>query len=146
MLAVSMIPDASVFLIVALVLALAFILNRLVFGPVLGIIKQREEAVAAAGGLAVPAAAAALLGGVVFERTPGDPRAEVYRQMDEMRKTALEERAALIDATRREAALALSDARAQLDRDVEAARAKLDADADALAADAAQRILGRQPS
>jgi F0F1-type ATP synthase membrane subunit b/b' len=103
--AVSMIPDASVFLIVAVVLALAFILDRLVFRPVLGIIKQREDAVVSARKLA--------------------------------------ERAAL---EAREAAQALSDARAQLDRDVAAARARLDADADALAADAANRILGRQPS
>ena len=66
--------------------------------------------------------------------------------MDEMRKAALEERTALIDATRREAAQALSDARAQLDRDVEEARARLDADAEALAAEAARRVLGRQPS
>lgn len=52
-----MIPDASVFLIVALVLALAFILDRLVFRPVLGVIKQREDA------------------GEEFERKTGEARA-----------------------------------------------------------------------
>ena len=40
MLAVSMIPDASGFLIGALVLTLAFLIDRLVFRPVLGIINS----------------------------------------------------------------------------------------------------------
>ena len=69
--AVSMIPDMSVLLIIALVLALAFILDRLVFRPVLGIIKQREEAVASARKLAEQAALEARLAGEEFERKTG---------------------------------------------------------------------------
>ena len=66
--------------------------------------------------------------------------------MDEMRRAGLEERTALVEATRREAEQTLAAARDQLHRDVEDARAQLDRDAEALAAEAASRILGRQPS
>jgi F0F1-type ATP synthase membrane subunit b/b' len=66
--------------------------------------------------------------------------------MDDMRRAALDERTALIDATRQEAEQALAEARTQLERDVAVARAALDSDANALAAEAASRILGRRAS
>ena len=66
--------------------------------------------------------------------------------MDEMRRAAMEDRAALVDATRKEADAALAQARADLKRDVDDARARLDTDADALATEAASRILGRRVS
>ena len=79
-----------------------------------------------------------------FERKTAAARAEVYRQIDEMRRAGLEERTALLEATRQDAEQTLAEARAQLHRDVEDARARLDQDAEALAADAASRILGRR--
>jgi F0F1-type ATP synthase membrane subunit b/b' len=66
--------------------------------------------------------------------------------MDEMRRLALEERTALIDATRKDAEETLAQARAQLDRDVADARRRLDAEADQMAGEAAARILGRRAS
>jgi len=139
-------PDITVLWVVVLIIVLAFILDRLVFRPVLGVIKKREEAVTSARLLAERATEEARQAGEEFERKTAAARAEVYRQMDEMRRTGLEERTALVEATRREAEQALAEARAQLHHDVEAARARLDQDADALANEAAGRILGRQPS
>jgi F0F1-type ATP synthase membrane subunit b/b' len=63
-----------------------------------------------------------------------------------MRRAALEERTALVDATRKEAETALAQAKAELARDVAAARAQLDTDAETLASDAATQILGRRVS
>jgi F-type H+-transporting ATPase subunit b len=139
-------PDITVLWVVVLIIVLAFILDRLVFRPVLGVIKKREEAVTSARLLAERATEEARQAGEEFERKTAAARAEVYRQMEEMRRAGLEERTALVEATRREAEQALVEARAQLHHDVEAARARLDQDADALATEAAGRILGRQPS
>jgi F-type H+-transporting ATPase subunit b len=139
-------PDITVLWVVVLIIVLAFILDRLVFRPVLGVIKKREEAVTGARLLAERATEEARQAGEEFERKTAAARAEVYRQMEEMRRAGLEERTALVEATRREAEQALAEARAQLHHDVEAARARLDQDADALANEAAGRILGRQPS
>jgi F0F1-type ATP synthase membrane subunit b/b' len=66
--------------------------------------------------------------------------------MEEIRRTALEERTALVGETRAEAERALAEARRSLAGEVERARARLDAEADSLAADATARILGRRPS
>lgn len=141
-----MLPDWSVLWIIVLLIVLSVTLDRLVFRPVLKVIKQREDAAVSARHLAEKAADEARKATDEFDRKTSDARAEVYRQMEEMRRTALADRAALIDDTRREADKTLADARAALDRDVKDARARLDADADALAADAAARILGRRAS
>jgi F-type H+-transporting ATPase subunit b len=139
-------PDLSVLWVIVLILVLAAILDRLVFRPVLHVIKQREDAVTSARALAVEAGEEARRATDEFERKTREARAEIYQQMDDMRRTGLAERTALVEATRREAEQALATARAELARDVAEARAQLDADAEALAADAANRILGRRVS
>jgi F-type H+-transporting ATPase subunit b len=139
-------PDLSVLWVIVLILVHAAILDRLVFRPVLHVIKQREDAVTSARALAVEAGEEARRATDEFERKTREARAEIYQQMDDMRRTGLAERTALVEATRREAEQALATARAELARDVAEARAQLDADAEALAADAANRILGRRVS
>jgi F-type H+-transporting ATPase subunit b len=138
--------NLSVFWVVGLLLLLAVILDRLVFRPVLKVIKQREDAATSARTLAEQAAEEARRAGDEFEKKTQLARAEVYRQMDDMRRSAQADRTALIEETRKEAESALAQARADLARDVDTARARLDQDAEALATDAAARILGRQPS
>ena len=141
-----MLPDLSVFWVVFFVLLLALILDRLFFRPLLGVIKQRESAASSAKALAEQAALEARRATEEFDRQTSAARGEVYKQMDEMRRAAMDDRAALIDATRKEADAALAQARADLKRDVDVARARLETDADALAAEAASRILGRRVS
>lgn len=141
-----MLPDLSVIWVIGLVLALAVILDRLVFRPVLKVVERREQAVSSARTLAERAADEARRAGEEFERTTQAARADIYRQMDEMRRAALEERTALVGETRRDAEQALAAARATLAGDVDRARARLDADAESLAAEATERILGRRPS
>ena len=141
-----MLPDLSVLWVVFFVLLLALILDRLFFRPLLGAIKQREGAAASAKALADQAAAEARRATEEFDRQTTAARTEVYKQMDEMRRAAMADRASLVDATRKEADAALAQARADLKRDVDDARARLDTDAEALAAEAASRILGRRVS
>jgi F-type H+-transporting ATPase subunit b len=141
-----MLPDLTVLWIIAFVLILAFALNRLLFQPVLKVIEQREQAASSARTLAERAAAEARQATEEFDRRTAAARADIYKQMDEMRRTALEERTALVEATRKEAAERLADAPAQLERDVDEARSRLDAEAEQLAAQAEARILGRRAS
>lgn len=141
-----MLPDLSVLWVIAFVLILSLSLNRLLFQPLLKVIAQREQAASSARVLAEQAAAEARKATEEFERRTAAARAEIYRQMDEMRRSALDDRTALVDVTRKEAEEQLAHARAQLDRDVAEARERLDADADRLAADAEARILGRVAS
>jgi F0F1-type ATP synthase membrane subunit b/b' len=103
-----LLPDLSVLWVVFFVLLLALILDRLFFRPLLGAIKQREGAAASAKALADQAAAEARRATDEFDRQTSAARADVYKQMDEMRRAAMEDRAALVDATRKEADAAIT--------------------------------------
>jgi F0F1-type ATP synthase membrane subunit b/b' len=66
--------------------------------------------------------------------------------MDDMRRTALDERAAILSKTRAEAEAEIAAASAKLHAEAEEARRRLSAEADSLGAAIAERILGRKAS
>ena len=81
-----------------------------------------------------------------LDQKTAQARAEIYRQMDEMRKTALSERTEMLAATRAEAEAEVARASASLKSAADEARRRLSADAEALGTAAADRILGRKAS
>lgn len=141
-----MIPDLSVLWVIAFVLLLATILNQLLFKPLMRVMAQREAAVSAARRMAEEAAAQARAASDEFDVRTRDARAEVYRQMDEARRAALERRAQILSETRQHVEATVAEATARVRAEAEDARARLDRDADALAATIVERVLGRQAS
>jgi F-type H+-transporting ATPase subunit b len=141
-----MLPDLSVFWVVSLLLILAVILDRLIFRPILQVVKKREDAVSSAQALAEQASREAREAVTEFDRETQAARAGIYKQMDEMRQIVLTERAALLAATKQEVESSLAEARGRLAQDVATAKAGLAADAEALAVEATTQILGRRPS
>jgi F-type H+-transporting ATPase subunit b len=139
-------PDLSVFWVIFFVLVLTVILDRLLFRPILAVIKQREDAIHSARELADRSAKEARSAATEFEQKTAAARGEIYRQMDEMRRAALAERTDILARTRAEAEAEIAAAGAKLDADAAAARRRLEADAEALGAAAAERILGRKVS
>ena len=141
-----MLPDLSVFWVIFFVLLLTVILDRLLFKPILRVINQREEAIRSARELAERSATEARAAAAEFEQKTSAARADIYRQMDEMRRAAQAEPAEILTRTRAEAEAEIAAAAATLDRDAAEARRRLEADAEALGAAAAERILGRKAS
>jgi F-type H+-transporting ATPase subunit b len=139
-------PNLSVFWVIFFVLALTVVLDRLLFRPVLRVMAHREEAIRSARELAERAAAQARAATAEFEQKTAAARAEIYQQMDEMRRVALNERAEIVARTRAEAEAEIASASARLQADAEEARRRLSAEAEALGAAAAERILGRRVS
>jgi len=139
-------PNLSVLWVIFFVLLLTFIVDRLLLRPVLDVIRRREEAIESARELARRAAHDAQAATAEFERKTTAARAEIYREMDEMRRAALAQRAEIVAETRAEAEAAVAAAGRQLQAEAEEARRKLDAEAQALGAAAADRILGRKAS
>ena len=90
-----MIPDLSVLAVVFLVLILVGVLDRLLFKPVLRVMQAREGAIVSARNLAEESAAKATAAAAEFERETTAARTEVYKQMDEKRRAALERFVAL---------------------------------------------------
>lgn len=135
--------NLSLLWVIFFVLVLTFIVNRLLIKPLTKTMEARQQAIDSARALAERAAAEARGATEEFERKIAAARGEVYRQMDEMRKVANDERAGLLEATRAEAHAALTEATAKLQADTAAARAQLRGDAEKLGNEAAGRILGR---
>ena len=141
-----MLPDLSVLWVIFFVLLLTVVLDRLLFRPVLRVMGEREQAIRSARELAERSANEARLASAEFEKKTGEARAELYRQMDEMRRSAMNERAEILARTRAEAEAEIAAASAKLAAEAAEARRRLSADADALGAAVAERILGRKAS
>lgn len=118
-------------------------LNTLVFRPILRVIDQRADAVRGARELADSAAQKATAAAAEYDQTLNVARAEVYQQMDDMRKAALDKRAAVLAATRATVEQELSAASARVQQESTEARAALDRDASNLAGAIVSRVLGR---
>ncbi len=138
-----MIPDLSVLWVIALLMLCVFVLNTLIFQPILHVSESRARAVRDARELAASAAQKATDAATKFDHTLGAARADVYRQMDEARRTALDKRAGVMADTKREVETALNDATAQLTAQAAAARAALDDESANLANAIVTRVLGR---
>jgi F-type H+-transporting ATPase subunit b len=141
-----LIPDLSVLWIIAFVLALSIILDRLLLRPVTRVMQERDGAVRSARDLAESSRAKAQAAADELEAKTRAARADVYRQMDEKRRAALERRAALVAATRSEIETTMRDATARVQAQASAARTQIDRDADSLAATIVERVLGRKAS
>jgi len=141
-----MLPNLSVLWVIFFVLVLTLVVDRLLLKPVLGVIRRREEAIESARELARRSATEAQAATAEFERTTTAALAEMYREMDEMRRAALSHRAEIVTKTRAEAEAQVAEAITRLDAEAAEARRKLEADAQVLGAAAAERILGRRAS
>jgi F-type H+-transporting ATPase subunit b len=141
-----LLPDLSVLWVIFFVLLLTTLLDRLLFRPVLRVMEERARATRSARELAERSANEARLASAEFDRKTTQARAELYRQMDEMRRAATSERAEILSRTRAEAESEIAAASAKLAAEADEARRRLDADAEALGAAVAERILGRRAS
>ena len=141
-----MLPDLSVFWVIFFVLLLTLIVDRLLLRPVLRVMKAREDAIRSAQELAQRSSNEARAAAAEFEQKTSAARAEIYKQMDEMRRAALSDRAEIMARTRAEAEAEVAAASNRLKAETEDARRRLEADADALGRIVADRILGRQVS
>ena len=95
-----MIPDLSVLWVIALLLLCVFVLNTLIFKPILAMSESRASAVRDARELAASAAQKATDAADQFDRTLATARTEVYAQMDDARRVALDKRAAVVAETK----------------------------------------------
>jgi F-type H+-transporting ATPase subunit b len=138
-----MTPDINALWVVFFLLLSTFLLNSLVFRPILSVIDRRAAAVRGAKELAESAAQKAAAASEEYDRTLTAARAEVYQQMEQTRRAALEKRAALLGETRAAVEKELAAATARVQQESAAARATLDRQASDLAGAIAARVLGR---
>ena len=136
-------PDITTLWVVGFLLLCTFLLNTMVFQPILRIMDARTTAVRGARELAESASQKAAAAAAEYDRKLNAARGEVYGQMDAMRKQALDKRAELLASTRATVDKELKDAAARVQQESKEARAALDRDASNLAGAIVSRVLGR---
>jgi F-type H+-transporting ATPase subunit b len=136
-------PNLSVIFVIVAVVLLAIVLDRVLFRPLLRVMRERESAVKSALELAEGATARARAATAEFDANVAAARADLYRQMDERRKAAEGYRDELVAQTRAEVDAQLAGAKAELEAQTARARKTLEADAEALGRDIAAKVLGR---
>jgi F-type H+-transporting ATPase subunit b len=139
----TVIPDLSALWVIGFLLTCTFLLNTLVFQPILRVIAARLQAVADARDLAQSASDRATAAATEYNQTLNAARSDVYRQMDDKRRGALDRRAALLADTRATVQRELNEATRRVKQQAEDARATLDREADTLAGAIVSRVLGR---
>jgi F-type H+-transporting ATPase subunit b len=141
------IPDLSyVTTVIVAVLVLTIILDRLLLRPLGSVMSAREGAIGSARDLAGSSRVRAEEAASELDSKTRQARSEVYRQMDEKRRAALDRRAGVLAEARREVERLLHDAAERVRTQADQARAQLDRDADAIAGTIVERVLGRKAS
>ena len=138
-----MIPDITTVWVIGFVLVTIFLVNTLIFKPILAVIEARLNAVSDARELAHSAAERARSASAEYNEQFGAARTEVYQEMDEKRRAALAARATALGETKAIVERELADASSRVQQETVAARATLDREAETLAGAIVSRVLGR---
>ncbi len=138
-----MIPDISTLWVVFFLLLCTWLLNTLIFQPILKVIDARAAAVKGARDLADTAAARAADATARYDAEVSAARAEVYAQIDATRKAALDRRAQMLAETRTLVEQETKEATATVARESAAAREALERDAHDMSRAIVMRVLGR---
>lgn len=136
--------DLSVFWVIALVLVLAWTLDRTLIKPLTRVMQEREQAIASARELAESATQRAAAAAREFEEKRAEARADIFKQMDKMRQDLLVHREDILQKARIEADAAFKEASTRLSAQTEDARAQLEHDAQALGIAVAEQMLDRK--
>jgi len=126
---------------VLILIVLYFILKSLFFKPLLAVMAEREKRTVGAQKAAEAAQAAAAEKVRQYQEALKQARAKVYVEQEVARKKLLDERAALVKASRNLAAAEVGAAKEKVAKEVAAAKRELEAGVPQLAAEIAKRVL-----
>jgi F-type H+-transporting ATPase subunit b len=138
-----LIPDITTLWVIGFVLLTVFLVNTLIFKPIIAVIEARLKAVSDARDLAQTAGDRARSASAEYNEKLGTARGEIYREMDDKRRAALAARAAVLGETKATVERELTAATTRVQQEAAAARASLDRDAETLAGAIVSRVLGR---
>ena len=126
---------------VLILVVLYFILKSLFFKPLLAVMAEREKRTAGAQKAAESAQAAAAEKVNQYQEALKQARAKVYAEQEVARKKLLDERAALLKASRNLAVSEVSAAKDKVAHEVAVAKRELETGVPQLAAEIAKRVL-----
>jgi F-type H+-transporting ATPase subunit b len=140
---IQLVPDGTLFLHIAIILLMVFVLNATLFKPINRILEERERRTRGRSGEAQDILQRVEENVTRYERTLREARAEGYRLLEQERASAINERQSRLSAVRDEISQSIAGEKAAIQGQVEEARATLEQEARRLAADIGSQILNR---
>jgi F0F1-type ATP synthase membrane subunit b/b' len=138
---IQLFPDGTLFIHIALILIMIWVLNRTFFRPINRVIETREKHKGGAGG-----EAQAILGDVAekesrYNQSLLAARSEGYELIEKERMAAIAEKQAAVAQAKEETARAFAEQKAQLEQQAAAARSAIATEAEQLSDRIAANIL-----
>jgi F-type H+-transporting ATPase subunit b len=140
---IQLVPDGTLFLHIAIILVMVFVLNRTLFKPINRILEERERRTRGRSGEAREILQRVDEKAASYERSLREARAEGYRLMERERAEAMSERQARLNALREEIGRTVEEEKQLIRSQAEEARRTLEADARGIAAEISSQILHR---
>jgi F-type H+-transporting ATPase subunit b len=140
---IQLVPDGTLFLHIAIILLMIFILNRTLFRPVNRVLEEREHRTVGRSGEARGVLQRVDESLTRYERTLREARAESYRLLERQQAEATGERQQKVGLVKKEVGDLIEGQRREIQTQAEEARASLEGEARRVAASVSAQILGR---
>ena len=140
---IQLVPDGTLFLHIAIILVMVFVLNATLFKPINRILEERERRTRGRSGEAQDILQRVEEKLTHYERTLRDARTDGYRLMEQERAAAISERQVRLSTVREEINLSVGEQKQAIQAQVGEARAALERDARRLATEIGSQILHR---
>lgn len=140
---IQLVPDGTLFLHIAIILVMVFVLNATLFKPINRILEEREKRTRGRSGEAQDILQRVEEKLSHYERALRDARADGYRLMEQERAAAISERQARLGTVREEINLSVAEQKQAIQAQADEARVTLERDARRLAAEIGSQILHR---
>lgn len=141
---IQLVPDGTIFLHIAIIIAMVFVLNRILFKPINKILSDRERLTTGNS-----TEAQVILRRVednlsTYERSLKEARAESYRLLEDERTKAINERQSLMRSVRDEVEQIVDNEEKLIESQAAEARVALEEEARRMAVTIKNQVLGRQ--
>ena len=138
---IQLFPDATLFIHIALILIMIWVLNRTFFRPINRVIEAREKHKGGAGGEAQTILKDVTEKESRYTSEVLEARSEGYSLIEKERADAVAERQARVARAKEEAARAFAEQKAEMEAQTAAARASIAAEAEVMSDRIAANIL-----
>lgn len=140
---IRLVPDGTLFVHIALIVLMIFVLNRTLFKPINRVLEERERHTRGRSG-----EAGEILSSVEdklsrYERALREARTEGYQVLEQQRAEALRRRQGKLEEVREEVTRSIEQERGAIFEQAQAARATLEEESRRVAASVSAQILGR---
>lgn len=140
---IQLVPDGTLFLHIAIILVMIFVLNRTLFKPINKILEERERRTRGRSGEAHEILQRVESSLSQYERTLREARAEGYRLLEQQRAEAIRTRQQRLGGVREETERLIEGEKEALKAQAAEARTSLEGEARQMAASISSQILGR---